>query len=194
MLPLVLRNNPMNLSSSTKYRSINVIICLVGLVSILMSALPPTQVFAHSDGAMQLASAPAGPFKLTVWTWPDPARTGEVHISIALVLAEDASPVLDANVNVDMKSSSGDVTLSAPAATENSENKFLYEVVMDVPKSGSYEITIAAIGSDNTGGEVTFQLEVVSKKAMNWLLLIPIAIVMAGVIYWLIRKSRRMVQ
>jgi hypothetical protein len=159
-----------------------------------MSALPPTPVLAHSDGTMQLASAPAGPYKLTVWTWPDPARTGEIHISIALVLAEDASPVLDANVIVDMKSLSGDVTLSAPAATENSENKFLYEAVMDVPKSGSYEITIAAIGSDNSEGEVTFQLEVDSKKAINWLLLLPITIVIAGVIYWLIRKRRRMVQ
>jgi hypothetical protein len=159
-----------------------------------MSALPPTPVFAHSDGTMQLASAPAGPYKMTVWIWPDPARTGEVHISIALVLAEDASPVLDANVNVDMKSTSGDVALSAPATTENSENKFLYEVVMDVPKSGSYEITIASIGSDNSGGEVTFQLEVVSGKTINWLLLLPIAIVLAVVIYWLIRKRRRMVQ
>ncbi len=143
---------------------------------------------------MQLASAPAGPYKLTVWTWPDPARRGEVHISIALILAEDASPVLDANVHVDMKSSSGDVTLSAPATTENSENKFLYEVVMDVPKSGSYEITIAAVGSDNSGGEVTFQLDVVSEKTINWLLILPIATVVAGVIYWLIRKRRRMVQ
>jgi hypothetical protein len=183
-----------NLSSSTKYRSIKAIILLVGLATVLMSALSPTPVFAHSDGTMQLASGPAGPYKITVWTWPDPARTGEVHISIAVVLAEDASPVLDASVRVDMKSSSGNETLSAPATTEDSENKFLYEVVMDVPKSGSYEITIAATGNDNSGGEVTFQLEVVSGKTVNWLLLIPTAVVLVGIIYWLIRKRRRMVQ
>lgn len=140
---------------------------------------------------MQLAAVPAGPYKLTVWTWPEPPRTGENHISIALVLAEDASPVLDANINVEVMTTSGDIILSAPATTENSENKFLYEVVMEIPQNGIYYVTIAVSGGD--AAEVDYQMEVFPDRVFNPLLLIPIAFVIVGVSAWLIRKNRRVV-
>lgn len=170
-----------------KIRSRLVIILLVANAAIILSVLFSANVFAHSDGVMQLASAPAGPYKLTVWTWPDPPTPGELHVAIALVKAEDASPILDADVNVMLVSSSGDVEHSDAATTEDSENKFLYEVVMDVPSSDTYDITINI--NDNHEAAVTFQLEVGPERGFNWLLLIPILIILGGVVYWI--YSRR---
>lgn len=162
------------------------------LVGVLLIVFPPRMALAHTDGAIQLTSAPAGPYKVTVWTWPDPPRVGDIHISIALVLAEDASPVLDAKVIIEVRSLSGDVTLSAPSTTENSENKFLYESAMDFPDSGIYTVTINVGGSDEA--EVAFQMEVLPERAFNPLLLLPIIIVIIGIIIWLIRKKRRVVR
>lgn len=146
---------------------------------------------AHTEGKMQLSAEPAGPYKLTVWTSPDPAETGEVHIAIAVVLAEDASPVLDADILVVMTAEEGeDQNLSSPATTEDSENKFLYEAVMNVTESNLYQVSIEVIGADGANGSVTFDLEVEGQSGFNWLLIPGIAVVVVAVIILLFVRRR----
>ena len=140
-------------------------------------------VGAHTEGPMQLASVPAGPYKITVWSSPDPALVGEVHVALAVTLAEDASPVLDADVQVIFKSTGDGSTISAPATTENSENKFLYEAITDIKESGPYQVIIS-IDADEGSGEVSFKLEVEPDSGVSWYLIVVAVVIGAGLLYW----------
>ena len=140
-------------------------------------------VGAHTEGPMQLASVPAGPFKITVWSSPDPAVVGEIHIALAVTLAEDASPVLDADVQVTFKPENEGPSISAQATTENSENKFLYEAVTEIIESGYYEVVISLDAAEGTG-EASFELEVESDSGINWYLIAAAVVIIVGLIYW----------
>ena len=156
---------------------------LIGLILLV----PPAG--AHTEGKLQLSAAAAGPYQLSVWTSPDPAGVGEIHVALSVVLAEDASPVLDAAVLVQMTSLEDGVSHSSPATTEDSENKFLYEAVLEPDAPGPYLVTIEVSGSDGQSGAVSFELEVVDESGFDPLYLIPIGLGLAALV--LLILSRR---
>jgi hypothetical protein len=139
-------------------------------------------VEAHTDGKLQLASEQAGPFNLTVWTAPDPARVGEVHVALAVVLAENAAPVLDADVMVEMAPLQSDgSSFEEPAKTENSDNKFLYEAIFNVAQAGDYLVTMKVDDEAGKSGEAFFELELLPEDSFNWLLLVPVILGLAAI-------------
>ena len=135
---------------------------------------------AHTEGKLQLAAAQAGPYQTSVWTSPDPAAVGELHVALSVVLAEDASPVLDAAVLVQLTSLEDGAGLSSPATTEDSTNKFLYEAILELDHPGPYLVTIEISGSDGGNGAVSFELELVDDSGFDPLYLIPIALALAA--------------
>lgn len=155
------------------------IVCLLALLGIVAGPLS-----AHTEGKLQLSAVPAGPYQLSVWTSPDPATVDELHVALSIVLAEDASPVLDATVTVRLTSQNNGSTYDAEATTEDSENKFLYEAVLEPETEGPYEVTILVIGADDAQGGVSFSLEIVDDSGFSLLWLIPIGLVIiAGGFY-----------
>ncbi|MGW8319742.1 MAG: hypothetical protein ACWGPS_10885 [Candidatus Promineifilaceae bacterium] len=168
-------------------RTLGRVIAVTGML-LLAVAIGPAS--AHTEGKMQLASEPAGAFKLTVWTSPDPAEVGPVHVASAVVLAEDASPVLDAQVFVEVTpKGAAESTLRAQATSEDSTNKFLYEAVLEVTEPGSYQVTVSVEGSDGSTGSASFELEVMGGGGFNWWLLIPLGlVVVAGGVYFVARR------
>lgn len=165
-----------------------VIICL--FVGLGIIARPLT---AHTEGKLQLSAVPAGPYQLSVWTSPDPAIVDELHVALSIVLAEDASPVLDADVTIRLTNQDDGSTYTAAATTEESENKFLYEAILEPETQGVYEVTILVIGADDLQGGVSFSLEIVNDSGFNLLWLIPIGLVIiaAGIYAYNSRKDRR---
>lgn len=158
------------------------------MLAILTLVVMPAE--AHTEGVMQLAAEPAGPYNLTVWTSPDPVEVGELHVAIAVVQAEDASPVLEADIQVQLTQDGGDSAISSRATVENSENKFLHEAILEVSESGSYLVTITIEGADGGAGEASFPLVVEGGSALNWpLMLVAVAVVASAVI--LIARYRR---
>lgn len=139
-------------------------------------------VSAHTAGKMQLSAAPAGPYKMTVWTSPEPATLDELHVALAVVLAEDASPVLDAEVIVQLIPTDGSPALVEPATTEDSENKFLYEAIFEPPGPGLYQVDLQVTGIDGSTGNASFDLEIVDDSGLNLLYLIPAGLGLAAVI------------
>lgn len=143
-------------------------------------------VEAHAGGKMQVASEDGGPYKFTVWTSPDPAVIGQVHVATAVASAEDALPVLDAEVFIGLapKDGSGQ-NFEEQAVIQNSANQFLYEVIFDLPEEEVYEVTVTAVGSDFQFGSVTFDLEVGSPPSLGLgiLALVGLAII-TGVAVW----------
>lgn len=165
------------------------LISLALLITLSLTILP---VAAHTEGKMQLAAESAGPYKLTVWTSPDPAEVGELHVAVSVVLAEDASPVLDADVQVQLIHASGQPALSQPASTEDSENKFLYEAIFQTDESGAYDVTVTVNGTDGAVGSAAFPLELTGGGGFNILYLIPIGLALAAVlVFFLTRRPGR---
>jgi len=166
---------------------IRLTLLLVGLSALI---LLPVTARAHTDGIMQLAAEPAGPYSLTVWTSPDPPTTGEpLHVAMAVVLAEDASPVFDADIEVQLTPDDGGPAVSGPATIENSANKFLHEAVLEIEDSGNYQVEIFVKGADGGSGQVSFPLTVVA-SGINWTLII-VAFLVVGAAVILIARYRR---
>lgn len=162
--------------------------CLLVVVLLVLTHTHNAPVQAHTEGQMQLAAAPAGPYKITVWTSPDPARVGEVHVAVAVTLADDASPVLDAEVSVLLNPLGDGSPISAPATTDKSENKFLYEAIVIVEEGGTYETIISIVGSDGARGEASFELEIESDSNGNWFLVVSAIIILAALLYFAMKR------
>jgi hypothetical protein len=129
---------------------------------------------------------------LTVWTSPDPATIDEpLHVAIALVLAEDASPVLEADIEVRLTPEDGGPDLSGPATVENSENKFLHEAILDVPDGGAYLVEIMVEGLDGGSGDVSFPLTIEGSAPVNVGLVALAAAAVAGALFLVWRTLRR---
>ncbi len=169
-----------------KHRLTSRCLQVVALLVFVLSHNAPVR--AHTEGPMQLAAAPAGPYKITVWTSPDPARVGELHVAVAVTLADDASPVLDAEVSVLLNPLGDGSPISALATTDNSVNKFLYEAIVVSKERGTYETIISIVGSDGARGEASFELEIESDSNANWFLVISGIIILAALLYLVMKR------
>jgi hypothetical protein len=108
-----------------------------------------------------------------------------------VVLAEDASPILDAEVIVQLVPVDGSPVLKELATTEDSENKFLYEAIFDPPNPGFYQVDIQVIGSDGGTGDASFELEIVDNSGLNLLYIIPAGLGIAAVLLLLFALRSR---
>jgi hypothetical protein len=180
MIDLVKSDSRLRLKGATLF---------LACVLILGAVVRP--VSAHAAGKMQLVSEPAGPYKLTVWTSPDPARVGELHVATAIVLAEDASPVLDAEVVIELIQEAGEgPALSASASTDDSDNKFLYEAVFEPAFSGYYVVKISVNGVNGESGTASFDLELEPAAGFDPLWLIPVMLGLGAILLLLFARLR----
>lgn len=67
---------------------------------VLLVASWPTVVMAHGNGAPRLVNVVAGPYRLWVWSLPDPMRMGEAHLSVAVEEAVPASTLQSSAIAV----------------------------------------------------------------------------------------------
>jgi hypothetical protein len=153
--------------------------------------LLPLVAAAHTNGVMQLAAEPVGPYNLTVWTSPDPVTTAEpLHVAMAVVMAEDAAPVLEADIEVRLTPDDGGPVISGPATIENSDNKFLHEAILNVESEGNYLVQIAVQGADGGAGQASFPLLVEGGGGVNWTLIVAAVVVVAVVVILILRNRR----
>jgi len=76
----------------------------------------------------------------------------------------------------------GGEPISAPATTENSENRFLYEAEFDLKQSGSYLATVYVSGDQGTG-EASFEFIAEEGEGRSNLLVIA-GVVGVGLAVW----------
>ena len=146
---------------------------LLGLaLTLLLSAQP---ALAHGGGAPQLTNATAGPYRVSVWTEPDPARVGELHVTVAVVEAPEPGAssrdggdlVLDAAVlvRVEPVDRSGE-TLIAMATRDNAVNKLFYEADFDLPAEGGWRVEIQVDGPAGAGS-TAFDVDALPPSTLN---------------------------
>lgn len=157
------------------------------LLALLLSARPAA---AHGDDAvLQLANEPAGPFRLSVWTYPAVLRAGAVHFTVS-VLDAVGSP-LAPNTAVVIQAAPYDeqmATVSAQAILLPAIS--FYEADLLIQGSGSYLVTVQVADGIGRQGQATFDIEVVSATGFRWLLLILTA--QAGLFaLWLAKEGIR---
>lgn len=165
-----------NFVTKLRWRWIAVAVLLA--VNLVWVAAP---LYAHGGGVPRLTGEPAGPYRIFVWSQPEPLRVGDIHLSIGLVRAEaegsqaaDAldEPVTDATVTVSLQPVAENARpIRTLAVLQEQLGSYYYEADATLPTAGDWRITIDVSG-DLGDGSAAFVGAVASAREVNWLLLI----------------------
>lgn len=140
---------------------------------------------AHGGGTPQLVNGEAGPYRIFVWTQPEPLHAGDIHVTIAVILAdpngtvEDANAALnqldravtDANVQVSFGMPQQAQNIAEPAQLNERTGIPYYEADVTLPAAGHWQSRIAVNGIQGQG-EVSFNLSVLPPREINWPLVV----------------------
>ena len=143
------------------------------LLASLWLGLWPALLSAHGGGTPQITDAPAGPFRLFVWTNPDPWRTGaEVHVTVAVTEVDGAgqtTPVTDAVVTVRLYNDGQPAQEVTLAATPLPAAAGFYEADGLVPGAGRWQVEVQITGSAGVGAGSFTQEVQPGDSSINWL-------------------------
>ncbi|MEZ4737537.1 MAG: hypothetical protein R3E79_61460 [Caldilineaceae bacterium] len=153
-----------------------------------------TPVAAHGSGTPRLVNVIAGPYRLWVWSLPDPIRVGEVHISVAV--EEVASPptpqTMPTDFAVQLTISALDQSHQPFTLSASKQERFLqtyYEADFTMPAVGQWQADISITGPAGVGA-MAFPFAVLPPQRVNWILVLwsIVAVVATG---WVLRGNRR---
>jgi len=192
-----------------------VLFAKANLLLLLTGILLPAPLLAHGGvGVQHLNNVPAGPFRVYVWSDPEPPQVGEYHVTVALTenVEGDSTglaggPVLDAVVTVELAHVESGETLSARATHDDALNKLFYEASFAPARKGNWSVRVSILppgcettpgSSERQGGDsglscaseqvVGFQDEILPKafpwRALLGGLLSILLILGAVVLYW----------
>lgn len=130
------------------------------LLVVLVLASMPAPAAAHGGGVPRLVNASAGPYRVSAWTQPDPVRTGDLHVTIAVSDPVSGAPVLNTAVEAAVTRSgfAGEPAFT-PAPRGFSPNKLFHEIDLEIAAKGSYQVTVRVKGPGGSG-QNRFELDV----------------------------------
>jgi hypothetical protein len=159
-------------------------IFFLAISSLLVSIRP---LSAHGGGVPQLTGELAGPYRIFVWTQPEPLRVGDIHLSIGVVKAAvDRSrpnesldePVTDATVTIHLLPvAQNSVPLQVPAILQEQLGSYYYEADATLPTNGDWRFTIE-VSSKLGVGQAAFVATVDRAREINWLLIVAAGVVL----------------
>lgn len=163
---------------------------LLGLIIaiIMLGICFPAGALAHGGGTPRLTDTPIGPYRIFVWSQPEPLRAGEVHLTIGLTsgsspngdetadaTAADSgmlvAPVTDATVTVRMEAVADPTSLVETTATVGGLGAVYYETDASLLTAGEWRFTIDVSGGAGQG-TVTFSEELLPMRTVNIPLLV----------------------
>lgn len=147
-------------------------------LALWMCVVLVTVTFAHAGtGTPQFTNEDIGPYRLFVWSDPEPPQVGEYHVALALTesLENDPNgfagqPIFNADITVTMVHTASGQTLTEKATHENATNQIYYEAAFDVPQTGEWQVQIVVDGP-NGPAEAGYVEQIVA-ATFNWM---PIA-------------------
>lgn len=159
---------------------------LVLLAWIVLIAISAQDLEAHGGGTARVVDEPVGPYRLYVWTKPDPIRVGRAHFTIGVFSRPAGSaqdePVLDANVELALVPKAGGNRWQGWASREASANKLYYEADVTIPAEGEWQVTVRISGPSG-GGSAEFDLIAV-EAGINWMVVGGAAIAVVAIGWW----------
>ena len=135
-----------------------------------------TPLDAHGGGTPRLTGEVAGPYRIFVWSQPEPLRVGEVHLSIAVVKATGEAlstetvnePITDATIVVELLPiGQSSASLSTSAVLQEQLGQFYYEADAALPTTGEWRFTIEVSGALGVGS-AAFVGTVSAARTINW--------------------------
>ncbi|MCL4833540.1 MAG: hypothetical protein KJZ86_13945 [Caldilineaceae bacterium] len=165
------------------------------LLILLPLFLSARSLLAHAGvGTAQINNLDIGPFRIWVWSDPEPPLVGEYHVAVALTesLENDPNgfagePILDADVVVEMEHPASGLLLTAQATHEDATNKLFYEALFAPQQTGLWEIRVIVQGPD--GPAQTSYTDEMESPAFPWMAvgggLLALLVVGAGVVLYL---------
>lgn len=156
--------------------------CIVAAIVLLSSVLVNSRpVAAHGGGTPQLVNSEAGPYRLYVWTQPEPLNAGDVHVTIAVTVPDPAASgqtnsaalnqadlaVTDAEVAVNFVLTQPPQNVVAHADLIDRTGVPYYEADVVLPISGTWQTRVSVNGQEGAG-EIAFELNVLPPREINW--------------------------
>ena len=172
-------------SSSASLRVISAFLCVPLL---LLTALLAQ---AHGTGTPQLLNAPSGPYLLSIWTDPDPLRTDETHVVVAVLEPATREPIVTGvEVTVRLEPLSGDGAAQTATADTDETNRLFYAAEFnDRVAPGRWRVGVLVTGERGAGDEVAFEVDIIAARGFNWLWL-GIGGLLLAVALWLALSLR----
>lgn len=162
---------------------------------VALTLLVGTPVAWGDGGAVQLQQ-PRGPFLITVFTAPTPLRAGPADISVLVQNHDGRTPLLDADVRVELRSSApGGAAIRTAATRQQATNKLLYAAPVNVPSAGSWELRITVRHAEEVA-DVACQIAVATPLPpllAHWpyLAFPPAAVMVFALHQWLRSRSTK---
>lgn len=142
------------------------------LVALLLVALlPAAPLSAHGGGKQQIAGEAAGPYRLYVWSSPDPWRAGDAHTTVAvtrLLPSGEETPATGLEVFVTYQQ--GDESRRVEAIEQIGAQAGYYEADNTAATAGDWQVTVEVTGPEGVGG-VSFREPVLPGAQFNWWLI-----------------------
>lgn len=141
--------------------------CALGLLCLALAA----RAAAHGIGTPQVLNAAAGPYLLSAWTDPDPLRTDETHVVVAVTDPDTREPIItDVEVTVTMTSLDDPAVVLTEVAGTDNVNRLLFAAEFnDRLAAGRWRVDLSATGARGSGEGVSFEVDVEQARGFNWL-------------------------
>jgi hypothetical protein len=163
------------------------------IVAVLL--LPAGHADAHG-GRLRCELVPAGPYVVSVWTAPDPARVGALDISASILRSDTRRPVDDASMRLTARAltASGYVEGVGSRAASGFFDLLvprLYHARVRIPAQGRWHVTVSVEGSAGRG-DVDFEMDVEPPFAIPWAVRVAIgALAIVLLTVWFAVRVRR---
>lgn len=179
---------------SARSRGRNLFLNRLAATLLLLLTLAQTVVpaAAHSEDAiLQVANVLAGPFTLSVWTYPALPRAGTIHFSVLVLDTATGQPLRDPTVLIEAKPNDSHIHAAAVQNHTYLEPISLFQEA-DLPllTPGPYQVTVQVTDENGAQGQTAFNLEIVSATGYKWLVIILLgqAVLFA---LWLLKEGVR---
>ena len=161
-------------------------------LSLILIFLPPFVPIARADGGVVMCQRTSSVFKITLFSTETPLQPGPADFSVLLERTGGYSPILDAQVFMELEHESG-TRIYAQATRRQARNKLLYCSLITLPKSGDWKMILHVIRGHEKA-DMLYDLVVTAPPPVllsNWRLisLPPVIIILFIINQWLRRIS-----
>lgn len=149
-------------------------VSLVLRVLVLLALIVlPMRVLAHGGGTPQVTDLPAGPYRLFVWTSPEPWRADALaHVTVAVTRIDENGetfPITDAQITVRLVPDDQPTqVLTLNATPVSAVAAGFYETDQMLPTDGLWRVEVDVKSSDGVGA-ASFTISAQPASASNWL-------------------------
>jgi hypothetical protein len=135
------------------------VLALVGLALVIGSVAAPRGAVAGHGGVVQLNRAAAGPYALSVWTQPTPARAGPWRVDVAVMRAGGVA-IGDAAVRVRAQPLGGPARpVEADAQRDADPLGMRYRASLTLGAAGPWVVSVSVAGPEGAGS-LSFPVDV----------------------------------